>query len=480
MKKPKFCLLFLVLGILLANMSYAVHYPLYLIRPKANLWSGKDRIYKAYPGLEYNIRAAAIGGEYPYRYTLSNEPSGMSIDEHTGEITWSNPQSSASNITVRVTDQDGDYVEGTWSITVTTSGFKFMDDDGSDSGNGTVSQPWKTISKLASSASTTDIVYWREGTWTGQQNPSNYDNWIGRGDNSIPRIWIGYPSETPIIDLNLNGNKIGIGTAVYFDNMTFRNAVDIMFYVASNVSYYCFRRLTLSNIDRDGRSNKSFFRFEAADYGQYFVLQDSTLSDTESEVKGLSIYHTFGMLLEDNTLSSIGHTGFDLKEGVRQFTVRGNHFDGITSGNGAGPGLLNSADGQKSYGEWCFNYCEATSQGGVALRIPADSAFDPGVFYVYRNTIYGWINFAGLDSGDGPYYFENNVIINSDSGDHINGSGTNIHITDNLVGNASDNIIDPVGGNLTQEYLVFLGTRGWETSIKKAPKSPTGLTVIGN
>src|SRR5262245_8720973 len=45
----------------------------------------------AYPGVEYRMRAAVIGGHYPYAYALSGAPAGMTIDPVTGVIAWPDP-----------------------------------------------------------------------------------------------------------------------------------------------------------------------------------------------------------------------------------------------------------------------------------------------------------------------------------------------------------------------------------------------------
>jgi len=45
-------------------------------------------IDKAYPGIEYNYRLGVRGGEYPYTFSIVTAPSGMTIESHTGTITW--------------------------------------------------------------------------------------------------------------------------------------------------------------------------------------------------------------------------------------------------------------------------------------------------------------------------------------------------------------------------------------------------------
>src|SRR5688572_17024316 len=78
---------FIPLFLFLINASaQAANYPLELVSPRAAgsspssgqpAISANNRIFWAYPGIEYNIRATVIGGKYPYRFALSNAPTGM-------------------------------------------------------------------------------------------------------------------------------------------------------------------------------------------------------------------------------------------------------------------------------------------------------------------------------------------------------------------------------------------------------------------
>ena len=38
-----------------------------------------NRVYRAYPGIAYQIHADAVGGHWPYTYTLSGAPAGMTL-----------------------------------------------------------------------------------------------------------------------------------------------------------------------------------------------------------------------------------------------------------------------------------------------------------------------------------------------------------------------------------------------------------------
>ena len=74
--------------------SLAANYLLEIIQPQEGLSTNGcvggtlpcNRFYRAYPGLEYNVRMGVIGGDYPYVYSLITAPSGMTIDAGTGEI----------------------------------------------------------------------------------------------------------------------------------------------------------------------------------------------------------------------------------------------------------------------------------------------------------------------------------------------------------------------------------------------------------
>ena len=109
--------------------------------------------------------------------------------------------------------------------------------------------------------------------------------------------------------------------------------------------------------------------------------------------------------------------------------------------------------------------------------------------YVYRNTFDGSVIVEKADTGDGPFYFYSNVIVNetgeadgiscnncTDETVIILGTGE----TANLVGNASDAIID-VNGDLTEAYSSYLGTHGYQTTASTPAGTSTakGMTGVG-
>ena len=137
---------------LLSFQSIAANYGLEIIQPQPNL-DTKSRFYKAYPGFEYNVRLAVTGGEFPYSFELTSAPAGVTIDNR-GEITWANPSASSSpyNVTAKVTDAQTNTRSVSWTITVTTSGFRFIDavngKPADQGGDGTKNNPWKSLKDM--------------------------------------------------------------------------------------------------------------------------------------------------------------------------------------------------------------------------------------------------------------------------------------------------------------------------------------------
>src|SRR5688500_14569760 len=112
------------------------HYALEFLRPlpvgAAGIGLDPDnRLFRAYAGLTYTFRAEVIGGDFPYTFSLSGAPAGMTVDQgpchapglncNAGTVTWVNPTSTDNSITIEACDRDGDCVSRTWGVTVATT-----------------------------------------------------------------------------------------------------------------------------------------------------------------------------------------------------------------------------------------------------------------------------------------------------------------------------------------------------------------------
>lgn len=499
-----------MLSLLSPSLAAGANYPLELVSPRAAgsspasgnaAISAGHRIFRAYPGLEYNIRAVVVGGAYPYTFSLEGAPEGMVIDEHTGEITWPNPQSSASpSITVR--DSEGTSRSSTWAINVATTGFKFVDAaTGSSSGDGSRNNPWRSLSDVRNNGRPGDIVYFRSGIYTHDGIPrvGTGGDWerVELSSGSTPLIWLAYPGERPIIDFGfVPGSNPGAmirlsGENIYLDGFEARNARVIGFQLTSGSRYPVLRRLRMHSLNTirvnlDG-SNAGLIMTTSgysssneggspSTWSQYTAIQDNEFFNAPADM-AIKTYSLWKALIEDNIFRDM-YYGVELKADMPQFTYRGNIHHRIP-----GRAIGGNMHSYSTHGEILFNLVNEPS-GQFALDINQDS--QARRIDVYRNTFVGRVRVRNTDSNDGPFNFSYNVIVNNDngtpSGSHIvheNVSApSRIAITANLAGYPADNIVDS-NGQLSSGYSQYFGTHGYQLSgqASRVPMPPEQVSV---
>jgi putative Ig domain-containing protein len=482
--------------------AFAANYPMELVSPRAvgtapvsgnAAITAGNRIFKAYPGIEYNIRAVVIGGAYPYSFTLSGAPAGMTINSQTGEIRWPSPTGTTATPTISVTDSEGTQRSSPWTIAVTTAGFKFVDAvNGSPSGNGSITSPWRTVGNLmgASSAVAGDIVYFRNGVYSPLELERHsvgtpWERVEIEGDK--PNAWIAYPGEAPIFDFGFNPTSGEPGvlvrfwmTNMYIDGFETRNSRIIGFQV-NRGSYGVFRRLRMhdhnmirANLDGANASYIMTLGGQAGDYCQYLAIQNNEFYNAPSDM-ALKIYQQWKMVIENNLFRDLNY-GTELKADIPQFTYRANTHLRIP-GRSIGGNMNQPA----THGEINFNLTNTPSgeaafdvnQDGMATRID-----------VYRNTFVGRVQVRPTDAADGPFRFYDNVIISSDSGTPAGSRILNmgavdqsrIFISNNLTGAPGGGIVD-ANGLLTSAYAQYRGVRGHELANVVRPRPPTNARV---
>lgn len=489
------------------------HFPLEItnIKPVGTAPTGlnaNSRIYRAYPGYVYNIRAAVIGGNYPYTFTLSNGPTGMTVNANTGEITWTNPQTNA-NPTLTIRDSSGTQITTSWPITVTTAGFHFIDANAgvnasnngcsSNCGLGTEQRPWRTIKDMGLNAAPNSITYFRAGNYSvlDMQRIGVGGPWEAvEFSTNRSTIWLAAPGTTPRINFGYveGGNEFGPliflgGDITYVDGFETINSHIMGFQVGAGTQGQTFRRMKMHHHGAFVNGANSALIMTLGASGQYtsygMVIQDSEFYDAPS-VNALKIYSQSKLLFENNVFHDTV-ASMELKGDVRQFTVRGNTLYNIRSNMqqaiGIGGNMHGANDVPTTGGEICFN--NVRDSDFFALNLNQDGMATP--IFVYRNTFRGGVNVDNTDAADGPFVFKNNVIVNNDSGavagSHItyyNVTAPNrVTIIDNLVGAPSANIID-ANGNLTGAYSQYLGLRGHQVSGTPAnlPSTPRNLRIV--
>lgn len=476
-----------------SNTAEAARYPLELVLPRAagtapsseagtpNVPSG-HRIFKAYPGIAYNIRAAVMGGSYPFTYALSNAPDGMVINADTGEINWPNPSGTSVTPTITVTDAAGSTQSSPWTINVTTNGFRFVDDvNGNDNATGSLTNPWRTLTKLKASGAPGEIVIFRSGTYrtTGMETDGS-DTWVRVEFNGTyhPVQWLAYPGETPVLDNDYvaggdTGRFIRFSGSnthpAYLDGFEITHAWDKSLQFASgSCDYPVFRRLSIHDIAEAIDGSNSAGIMTLSSYGDstwYGIYQDNDFHDNAPG--GIKQYSHKKVLWEDCLFRNSGG-GPDLKSHVPRFEVRNCSFyanSGMYCGLFGNMNFGGGGEGEQASGEVRYNrmLCNANTDQ-IAMDVNQDGM--AGEIHLYRNTFLGMVRVRNTDAEDGPFHFDHDVIVNDDTGtDHI----TSYQVTapgqiiygDNLSGFPADGIID-ANGNLAGSYVSNLGTQGYQ------------------
>jgi hypothetical protein len=516
--KTLFFLVSLLLAFGLAGNVKAANFPLEItnIKPAGTgtpAIPATNRIFRAYPGIEYNIRAAVIGGTYPYTYSLSNAPEGMTINSRTGEIVWPNPQSDAINVQLSVKDSENTTVSTTWSIAVSTNGFLFVDASYSGVETGSFEQPFSSISSLMNNTAAgnrEDIVYFREGSYmlvafnTGSNhiNPGGITGKYGTYLTQRPYKWIGFPDESVNINADVRYIAHNSTAGIYFDNLNLSNFSDYGIRAYGGANYAVVRRCNWSNIVAVRSDNENFGFYFAAEWpanspGKYLTFQDNTFSERSGAAGIGSLYITEKVLIENNDFFgnvSSGLSGITTciaaKYATHYITIRGNLFR--TNGGSAFGTSMNGTFIGSSNIEFLYNLFYR-GDGDLYVNERINMRTDYGgtnYFHFYRNAIVGNLTFDNLDGNNcenGPWNLYNNVIINPATADpssytkvdHIqyrftcsNNPQNCINDNYNLKGTQSDNIIGS-NGKLSSSHQQYLGTHGWQFSDGSTPMDKT-------
>lgn len=435
------------------------------------------RIFRAYPGLEYNVRAVVLGGSYPFNYALTGAPSGMTIDAATGEIRWPKPSGDQAKPTITVTDAEGTTRTSAWTIHVATDPFRFVDAvRGDDSNAGTLEAPWKSLAKVKAGEAAGKTVYFRTGTYkTTDMQAGGGDTWLRVEFNgrAHPVQWLAYPGEKPIIDNDYtpNGNNgrfirlTGSSTSpVYLDGIEITNSRHLALqYGSGQCDFTVFRRLSIHDIAEaiDGANSAGIMTLTSpGDPTWYAAYQDNDFH--HNAPGGIKQYSQRKLLWEDCRFHDSG-TGPDLKSDVVRFEVRSCSFYDNRNRMAGLFGNMHPARGGEITGEIRFNkmLCGG-SPSMVALEVNQDGLAN--VVHIYRNTLLGVVNVRNTDQSDGPFHFSRNVIVNVGSGDsHISfesvSDPSRVTMTENLAGGPADGIVD-AQGNLMGTFRTQIGKRG--------------------
>jgi hypothetical protein len=429
--------------------------PLQLLQPHAAGSPGmgpaggldpKNRIFRAYPGLRYEIDVVAIGGAQPPELatvSLANAPAGMVAERYTAasgarlwRVVWPNPTATASDVVLTYTDRNGNVDTATWSVTVGTAGFKFVDGSAGSNGTGTAETPFSapggSLANAKAGCDGAEILYLRGGTYHVNADPGTSgaftaDIWES---NETCVQWIAYPGEVVIVDGGYAGNGVdvamlavnfeGSGAPAYFDGMTFRDFKDKTFYIGGGNGAYEFG---IRHVVFDGQgpgtggNNSATITFPAS-FSEDARRRGFFVSNTWRNIDGtencLAKFYTVGHFANHgNLVESVGagNEGFAYKSDVELVSevanANGPEADCMmTSGN------QHDQVGRRFSGEVAFNnYQREDHAEKPVLRFNQDGM--SAEVNVFNNTIRGRILLQNATDGDGPIHFLRNAIVNS-------------------------------------------------------------------
>jgi len=504
-------------ALLLAGDAWAQdHFALEILRPLATGAAGTgldaaNRVYRAYQGMPYVIDVTARGGQWPYTYSLTGAPTGMSVEAGpcstatpactAGRITWTDPQTTDSDITIQVCDVDLDCVTATWGVTVETTactsagGWCFVDGDVADGGDGSIGNPYNTIADVWNSSTAADRVMVLRGasaaygvTGMTQTTPGDCDQQVAWSESTRPVIWIAYPGESVTIDFDYDS---GVSTSapcmeltgqnIWLDGFSAINVRSMAFQVIRQSQFGIMARaLSFDGLlfGRDG-GNSAFIMW-VANYGgpSYGDTVTRTAFDNVGDAAcALKVYSVGGGVFDHLTVgASIDDEAMlAMKAEVAEYTVRASSFNGHPTGiggnmNGAPTGGATLSTNGEIYHNLFLDSGTGVNDGAITLGVAKVNTI--GRHYVYRNTLIGKLNIANMVTADGSYDFTDNVIVNDDA---ASGSCpakyvctsvtdyTRLVRSGNIDAGTADAAVD-ASGNLQGAYLTHLGTKGYQLS----------------
>lgn len=451
--------------------------PMEIIAPRAGL-NAQNRYYKTYPGLLYRVPVVVLGGAWPFRYTLVNAPTGMTIgsqlgDANYGIIQWANPtaQGSPHAVTIEVQDQEGQKRSVAYAIQVTTSGFIFIDANASSGGSGTYASPYRSIgewyggSNIDAKNATTypyHFVYFRAGTYNLNSIYVESNSIVMNSDRK-PTVFMGYPNEKITLDM-ARGNFWFAGNNIWLSNITFlpktssSDGAKVASWDSGQQDIVVFENIFSAATSQVGTNASLMFSINnPSHYTQYFSVVKNTFDGTGGNRLFLG-YYTDKCVFENNRIDRNTSYGFYAKTQNRNWSIRNNV--GLTANTGSLLDLSDYGIAQNIHLSW--NNYRSTGEG---LHLAVGNSTSTAItLYSGRNTWQIGSHFLQIRSLSGVNTHADvtqftSALANTlgwvlESHAAISGSFTNTELTGRNTSFVDNN------GKLLPAYENYLGRRG--------------------
>lgn len=456
----------------MATYPLAVTFPLPESGSAGTTADGTDlanghKVFHYYPGLTGRFRIAVVGGVPPYVFSGSNLPAGMTVDDDTGAVVWTNPQTGTySDVVFGVEDTEASTDSVTIELTVTTTGFRFADImNGDNSWDGTsptfvsgTTGPWRDL--VALHAGGDSYVYLLNGTYSPQTDSGGVpitaaatgvppasggnnifdDRYQWRQSSSRPTCLMAYPGHTPIIDMGsdhtdvtVDGNPIDPdsyytpdggyapylhleGQRIFLQGVTFRN---------SHIKCLSLVRINQRGVYVDGCTFTSHGFTQAIDSSNPGCIFAGTLSPLFSFSDVLVGNYWSDMLKGPGILYSMEKPyiafnrvdqeegavteGLAYKGGPSQWNDYRNYWEAVTQAIGGDMAL--------GYGEFWYSHMKQTGAGASDVAVELGRFSSVGAVTLTRCTVEGYPLFTNISSDDGPFVLTDCVVVNANARD---------------------------------------------------------------
>ena len=456
--------------------------PLSILQPFAGL-DTRNRFYKAYPGVEYRVKAAVRGGAFPYFYELTTAPAGMLIDPVSGEIVWPEPPESGLpyDVVLQVTDQELTTVTVNWTIQVTTDGFIFVDAlNGNDNNDGSFANPYRTLNgwyknNKSDGTHRDDFVYYMDGTYRTRDVPIEDGIRMACADANKPMVQMAYPGHTPVIDV-LNSHWIYYqgSNNVYFQGFVWENIdqpnpsrmkQNALVIESTGDHVTIFRNTFEGGISRNlTGANPGMVFATNGNEGRNWAITNNRFNNVLGYSAVLAYDLENGLIAENiiDGMSGGDAWGLYIKISNKELTLRQNSAIGSVSKPLIRLDGYTTEERQRDI-EVCYN----NGSGSERVLYIGNNPSGAGRIWSYRNTWRGgFIMIRDQGGDDGPFYFERDAI--QHNGAHADGifrnNSTAPVVQDDLVVGTSG-VVDSNGGLAGSSRTNFLGTHGHEISF---------------
>ncbi|MEJ2612154.1 MAG: hypothetical protein P8179_19310 [Candidatus Thiodiazotropha sp.] len=508
-------LLFLILLVLISIPAFSIDFPLpeknyvpakmpmHPVYPRSDTETQEHARHRwAHPDFRYEIPIGVQGGAWPFKYEIISGPPGSTIgqmygDKNYGVVTWIPTASSGKvTFTIRVTDQELNTIDLSWSTTIDASQFLFIQDGWTGAKKGTISEPLEDVSDwyLDSDSDSTyanKIIVFRDGLYKLQGDPSKNNNVSINSGIKTPSL-IGYPNEVPRIDCSSSRIFTRNGSSlkdIYIAGIRWEHArQDVpnahFFWLTGNTQRDTFWKNYFYDMGPGtvGNDNtNAVFVSETSTLKEHFLFKHNTLDSITNGVGNNSgyfdLYIVNYVLMEENTAKNCitGH-GFWAKDTTNFITIRGNNAYENNRGAQIVVGMASDAQfGAPHDYEICWNrvVLPTGNSNQLLMQFSTENLW-PGQHYneyIYRNTFVNGrteIRFVGAEKIEA----DANVIVS----DALKRWDTSIMTTviPNLTGGESAGITDSAGTLIGEYRAKYLGRVGHEVSSEyvTTPKEP--------